>query len=45
MKAIGGHNIGRGGSRKLFWEGHIALESPKSTKRLHAEGVEGEMSG
>jgi len=33
----------RGGSRKLFWEGHIGLESPKTTKR-DAEGVEGVMS-
>jgi len=33
----------RGGSRKLFWEGHIGLESPKTTKR-DAEGVEEEMS-
>ena len=32
----------RGGSRKLFWEGHIELKSPKTTKR-DAEGVEGEM--
>jgi len=32
-----------GGSRKLFWEGHIGLESPKTTK-WDAEGVE-EMSG
>jgi len=22
----------KGGSRKLFWEGHIGLESPKTTK-------------
>jgi len=32
-----------GGSRKLFWEGHIGLESPKTMKR-GAYGVE-EMSG
>ena len=30
----------RGGSRKLFWEGHIGLESRKATKR-DAEDVEG----
>ena len=36
--------VARGGSRKLFWEGHIGLESPKTTKR-DAEGVEEEMSG
>jgi len=34
----------RGVSRKLFWEGHIALESPKTTNR-DAESVEWEMSG
>ena len=31
----------RGGFRKLFWEGHIGLESQKTTKR-DAEGVGGE---
>jgi len=29
--------VGRSGPRKLFWEGHIGLESPKTTKR-DAEG-------
>jgi len=33
----------RGGSRKLFWEGNIGLESPKM--KQDAEGIEGEMSG
>jgi len=32
--------IARGGSRKLFSEGHIGLKSPKTTKR-NAESVEG----
>ena len=35
---------GRGGSRKLFWEGHIGLESPKTTRR-DAEGVEEKHQG
>jgi len=39
---VGGSN--RDGSRKLFWEGHIGLESPKTTKR-NAEGFEEEMYG
>ena len=33
-----------GGSRKLFWDGHIGLESPKATKR-DTEGVEGNKYG
>ena len=34
------HVVYRGGSRKLLWEGHIGLESLKTTKR-DAESVEG----
>ena len=31
--------LSKGGSRNLFWEGHIGLESPKTTK-ADAEDVE-----
>ena len=34
---------GAGGSRKLSWERHIGLKSPKTTKR-DAEGFQGAMS-
>ena len=36
--------VGRGGSRKLVWKGHIGLESPKTTKG-RAEDVEGRCLG
>jgi len=34
----------RGGSRKLFWEGHIGLESLKEATKRDAEGIEEERS-